>query len=533
MKTVSDLFKRYSSVSKNNRIVEISVGVGSNLGNFPTDFNFYTKEQVLGFTMDTRLVSGETFSIGNAIPKKLTLNLKTTDTILTGNVIVIDMRYGGSLGYTEWVNIGIFYADKPEYKYGVYKLTCYDGLIYFNKKYNSALTFPAKPSDVFNEIVSHTGLNLNIMPSTLVDVQVLDQDFTITAPTDTTTMLDKLKEIAILCCGNVVIYDQLHVSAENDNLVYYSNLDFLVQYGRTNLTTWQDGNDYTPVSASDIFGIINKTGERKLYTRFLCYKDEKTYFEPGGSPGNTGTEENTLAVTSLNASEKLAELMYICMNTLNYIPLEFNWIGYLYLDVGDFIQVSLRDKTYYNTFILQNTITYDGAFSFSTKSPATSSTESSYNNSGGTGYSGGGGSITSIDASKVNIQDAANNFASTNVEGALSELFTFASNAKKLIVDALIKKWVQASYSDSFAVLAKDIDNLLTIPILFVKEVYTGISLTAPTITINTITDSISASIQTPIQSTISETYTGITIDTSNTSLTVIPITENVTITKS
>lgn len=143
------------------------------------------------------------------------------------------------------------------------------------------------------------------------------------------------------------------------------------------------------------------------------------------------------------------------------------------------------------------------------------------------------GQTVDLVAGNVSVVDTANNFTSKNVEGALAELFTCASNGKKLIVDALVKKWVQASYNDSFALLAKDIDNLLTIPIVFVSEIYTGISLTTPTISIDTITDSVSVSTETPIPSTISETYSGITIDTSNININIDTITENVTITKS
>ena len=64
------------------------------------------------------------------------------------------------------------------------------------------------------------------------------------------------------------------------------------------------------------------------------------------------------------------------------------------------------------------------------------------------------------DASEISIQDTANNFTATNVEGALAELFQFVSNGKILIASAITDMGVDTSNTDSFEIMATNIRNI-------------------------------------------------------------------------
>lgn len=66
----------------------------------------------------------------------------------------------------------------------------------------------------------------------------------------------------------------------------------------------------------------------------------------------------------------------------------------------------------------------------------------------------------SSEADGITIKDTDNNFTATNVEGALSELFQYASNGKGLIATAITGKGVDASSSDTFAQLATKIQQI-------------------------------------------------------------------------
>lgn len=63
-------------------------------------------------------------------------------------------------------------------------------------------------------------------------------------------------------------------------------------------------------------------------------------------------------------------------------------------------------------------------------------------------------------ATMISVADVSNNFSSTNVEGALSELFTSVSSGKTLIADAITDKGVATSASDSFSTMASCISLL-------------------------------------------------------------------------
>lgn len=63
-------------------------------------------------------------------------------------------------------------------------------------------------------------------------------------------------------------------------------------------------------------------------------------------------------------------------------------------------------------------------------------------------------------ASGVSITDTAGNFVATDVEGALSELFTNVNNGKNAIAAAIVGKGVPASGSDSFTDLSSEIGSI-------------------------------------------------------------------------
>ena len=77
------------------------------------------------------------------------------------------------------------------------------------------------------------------------------------------------------------------------------------------------------------------------------------------------------------------------------------------------------------------------------------------------GPQGPQGPAGSTEASGVSIIDAGNNFTSTNVEGALAELFQFASNGKTLIAQAITGKGIEASNSETWEELATKIAQIL------------------------------------------------------------------------
>ena len=64
-------------------------------------------------------------------------------------------------------------------------------------------------------------------------------------------------------------------------------------------------------------------------------------------------------------------------------------------------------------------------------------------------------------ANGITIADTANNFTSTNVEGALAELFQSVSNGKTLIASAITDKGIATSNNDTFQTMANNISKII------------------------------------------------------------------------
>ena len=71
-----------------------------------------------------------------------------------------------------------------------------------------------------------------------------------------------------------------------------------------------------------------------------------------------------------------------------------------------------------------------------------------------------GGTGGSSDADKITIKDESNHFTSTNVEGALSELFQDVSNGKTLVANAITDKGVNTLATDTFQTMATNINSM-------------------------------------------------------------------------
>ena len=70
--------------------------------------------------------------------------------------------------------------------------------------------------------------------------------------------------------------------------------------------------------------------------------------------------------------------------------------------------------------------------------------------------------IGAVTAADILISDIENNFTATDVEGALTELFTSVSSGKTLIAGAITDKGVETSATDTFPTIATNISNIST-----------------------------------------------------------------------
>lgn len=71
------------------------------------------------------------------------------------------------------------------------------------------------------------------------------------------------------------------------------------------------------------------------------------------------------------------------------------------------------------------------------------------------------GESSSASASDISITDTNNNFTSTDVEGALNELFQNVSNGKSLVATAITDKGISTSSNDTFQTMATNINKIV------------------------------------------------------------------------
>lgn len=91
------------------------------------------------------------------------------------------------------------------------------------------------------------------------------------------------------------------------------------------------------------------------------------------------------------------------------------------------------------------------------KTRTTESSEVAIDTATGKLYAPSGGAVS---AENVSIADTTGNFTAVDVEGALSELFTYVSNGKTLIAVAITDKGITTSAEDTFATMAMNISNI-------------------------------------------------------------------------
>lgn len=101
-------------------------------------------------------------------------------------------------------------------------------------------------------------------------------------------------------------------------------------------------------------------------------------------------------------------------------------------------------------------------------------------------HDGTPGNGSKIAAANITVADTGNNYTATDVEGALTELFTNVSNGKTAVASAITGKGVAASGSDTFSQLGTKIGQIST---------GTGNAVAADVLTGKTFTNGISAGI--------------------------------------
>lgn len=334
---VSGLFKQYASLP--NREFDVKAIVGKTT---------YLNDNIMEFDIGDSLIPSEDFTLGTVISSSLNISIRTIDTIPSNAMITPYVRLNGDSGYTEWIPLGSFYIDSRKYQNNVWVFSCFDKLILTQKAYVSMLAYPATMVDVMTEICTQLGLTLDPMV-------VINPSYTISSLPSGCTYRDVIG-------GIVAVHGASTKLGKDGNLkfIYYNVTGTLV----------------TNVKASDYF-TASETNPLKTYTKIMAtYNQNGDMYVTGDL---NATTDNTLSFYSPFITQAILNSIYNQIKGFYYMPFTMDWKGLPYLEVGDTIQVTMRDGTIFSSTILINKLSFKGGLKFTTSSPSLSANNSEFN----------------------------------------------------------------------------------------------------------------------------------------------------------
>ncbi|TGE31338.1 hypothetical protein [Desulfosporosinus sp. Sb-LF] len=297
----------------------------------------YDKTMVISFDIEDSLIPSEDFVLGSVISSKLTLSLRTSDTILSNATVTPSVRLKGPEGVSDWVALGKYYIDSRGYQNNVWTFTCYDKTILSQQTYVSSLSYPATMTAVFAELCGQLGLTSDSSVVINPAYMILYEDLDI-------SMHDMLGYIASAHGASV----RLTKDTEQITFVKFT-----------------PGGTRTPILASDYF-TEQQTNPLKTYTAIcLTYNTDGETLTAG-----TGDDDHTLNIYNPYMTQAMLNTVFASFNGYSYIPFTMNWKGNPTLNVGAPITVTQRDGTTFNSVILTNKSSYKGGLKATITAPS-------------------------------------------------------------------------------------------------------------------------------------------------------------------
>jgi hypothetical protein len=348
--TVSDLLKQYlAQPSREFELKAVISGPRQTLleefGDFSSSVTkVYTSLSVLDIDVEDSVVPSEDLTLGTVIASKLTISIRTADPVAKNAKIEPLFRMRGAGGNSEWMGLGTYYVDSRSYQNGVWKFTCYDKLIWAQQLYVSSLSFPISMQEVFDEI--RVQLNFAVDPSV-----VINPAYMIPYKPENFTVREMLGYIASAHSSSVKIMKD-------------GNLGF-VKFSAVSVPT--------SVLPSDYYR-LTQTNPKKTFTKVLL-----TYNEDGETLySGSGDDDRTLRFYNPFVDQAMLDDIFANVNGLSYVPMTMDWKGRPDLEVGDSVEITLKDGTTIPSLLLTNKFAFKGGLVQTSTAPSHSPQQSEF-----------------------------------------------------------------------------------------------------------------------------------------------------------
>lgn len=336
------------------RVYSLRVDIGEVVDGAVVD-----KAQYLGGVgvLSLKIVRGQTtggFSLGGTVCAQLSATFTNDVDVRVKDRLQVYVRFGSGDDVTAWRGLGWFYVDSV--KQGLYSksVTAYDAMLRLEKNYKSKLTYPAKTSDVLNEISDQTNINLSSSLSLINDATI-----------ETIPQTDKSKD------GEQKYYTRRamlgYIAATNAGEAYI-DVDFKINFAMPTET------GYTIEAASVISQTIDDTDF--MVDGIVWNKSGISYSLNDDFAENTVELTNPLEYTS---EEQILHSLETKLVGLSYSSITLKKQGTGIFQLGDLVDYAALDGTVYTMLVMG--IVYDfsnGFFSETLYSLAKSASQQEY-----------------------------------------------------------------------------------------------------------------------------------------------------------
>lgn len=343
-----------------------------------------TSEQIIKFT-----ISAEPYIdyqiIGQAPAKKIHINLYGTDYDLINREIAVTTTMIYDDNTTETLNLGN-YLITSDYESTVKdqcSFTGYDYMIKLDIPYDdTGIEYPCTLQDVLNDLCTKNDLvnySTNVINGGLVVTgnnfgsgatfrDVLKQ---IAQANGTFAYIDRENKIHVDnfkrpgSKGGTILQFPLQGVLQKDNSTK-SNIDDLLTASYY-MTDFKQCREYGPVNKIQ----ITLTDIEDATSR----EDDESISQNGIQ---TITINNNYFLGTIEAREYAINGLWNALYNMRYTPITTTYLGFPYLELGDFIQVKLPNETLVDTFIFNYTFTYDGGYIGTLDTPTISRAQETY-----------------------------------------------------------------------------------------------------------------------------------------------------------
>lgn len=345
----------------------------------------YDSSKIVDFSIENSLSLSSGFEIGNAIPSKLTIKLRTNEIIPANARIMpylslttagltwleatypwLDTHVPWTGTGTDWMPLGEFFVDSREKVNDVWTFVCYDKLVFADDIYVSTLTYPATMQAIWNEMLQRLGWTYD---------------------------------------GSVVINPSYVIQVGPAGFTYRQMMAYIASANSASVFIGKDGTvkfkrfaaAAVPVfemTASD-YSRVKQTNPVKTFTRVVVtYNTEDDLSYEAGS----GDSNHTLQLINPFATQSMVNDLLATLNGFAYLPVVIEGMGYPQLEHGDVIgferyegsswletvstwsgtDIPWNGIVDYQTLIMHQVFTFSGGLRMTIEAPSQSEQQSEF-----------------------------------------------------------------------------------------------------------------------------------------------------------